>query len=653
MRFFRRQLVRIQGQWAGIALVAAAGFVGCLACDCVADETHPEKPAAAAAQLAKVVDQLSALGRQADTDKNLELSAAEQTELVKTVNARHGQVWADRVKLFLAATDSNHDGIIQTEEWKRAIARFKPSQSAQAPAETVMVTMSDGVHLATDIYRPEGPGPFPVVFTRTPYNRRKVQSTAAGQVRAGYVLVAQDMRGRFGSEGENLPFVGCGWGEHQDGVESLAWIHKQPWCNGKVCTVGGSAGGITQNLLAGAAPPGLTAQHIVVAPASMYQQATYIGGALRLCQVETWTTSNRFDARALKIIEDHPTYDDYWRLQDTSLKFAVMNAPAMQVGGWFDTFAQGTLDSFVGRQHHGAAGARGKQKLVMGPWTHAVGRNEAEAELIFPNPEMPKDYDSSRWLAYYLKGDDNGVAALPAVTYYVLGDTSDPKAPGNQWRQASDWPVPSRATPYYLRRGGNLAAEKPMVTTDWVEYTFDPANPCPTHGGNNLTIARGPRNQNPIESRDDVVLFTTEPLAEPLEVTGRITAKVFVASSAVDTDLSIRLCDVYPDGKSYNMAEGMLRLRYRHSLEKPELLTPDEVVEVSVDCWSTSIIFNRGHRLRATITSSNYPRFDLNPGTGKPWKDGEANVKQTNRIFCDAANPSAIILPVVANSTKN
>ncbi|HEY5315443.1 MAG TPA: CocE/NonD family hydrolase [Pirellulales bacterium] len=645
--------MHIRGQWTGTALLAAAGFVGCLSCG-MADDTRPEKPPAAG-PLAKVVDQLGKLGLQADADKNLELSPAEQTAMLNTVSARYGQVWADRVKLFLATADANHDGIIQTGEWKRALARFKPSQPGPDAAETVMVAMSDGVHLATDVYRPQGPGPFPVVFTRTPYNRRKAQAAAGSQTRAGYVLVAQDMRGRFGSEGENLPFVGCGWGEHKDGVESLAWILKQPWCNGKVCTVGGSAGGITQNLLAGAAPPGLTAQHIVVAPASMYQQATYIGGALRLSQVENWTRTNQFDARALTIIEDHPTYDDYWRGQDSSLKFAVMNAPAIHVGGWFDTFSQGTLDSFVGRQHHGAAGARGTQKLVMGPWTHAVGRNEADAELVFPNPQAPQEYSSARWLEYYLKGVDNGVTALPAVTYYVLGDTSDPKskAPGNRWRQADDWPVPSRATPYYLLRGGKLAASKPAAGAEPVEYTFDPADPCPTHGGNNLTIARGPRNQNPIESRADVVLFTSEPLAEPLEVTGHVTAKVFVASSAVDTDLSIRLCDVYPDGESYNMAEGMLRLRYRNSFAKPEPLTPGEMVEVSVDCWSTSIIFNRGHRLRAAVTSSNYPRFDLNPGTGKPWKDGDPHVKQTNRIFCDAAHPSALILPVVAGAAKN
>ena len=149
-----------------------------------------------------------------------------------------------------------------------------------------------------------------------------------------------------------------------------------------------------------------------------------------------------------------------------------------------------------------------------------------------------------------------------------------------------------------------------------------------------------------------MLLFTTEPLTEPLEVTGRVTAKVFVASSAVDSDLSIRLCDVYPDGKSYIMAEGMLRLRYRKSLEKPEPLTPGEVAEVNVDCWSTSVVFNRGHRVRVAVTSSNYPRFDVNPGTGKPWSDGEPGVKQTLRVFCDAGRPSCIVLPLPEGTSK-
>ncbi|MCX7007018.1 MAG: CocE/NonD family hydrolase, partial [Kiritimatiellaeota bacterium] len=174
-------------------------------------------------------------------------------------------------------------------------------------------------------------------------------------------------------------------------------------------------------------------------------------------------------------------------------------------------------------------------------------------------------------------------------------------------------------------------------------------NPCPTIGGQNLTLARGPMNQNKIEKRPDVVLFTTAPLTAPVEVTGRITAKIFLSSSAVDTDLSVRLCDVYPDGRSYLLIEGMLRARYRKSVEKTEPLTPGQIEEITVDCWSTSIVFNKGHRIRATVTSSNYPRFDVNPGTGQPWADDGAKIPQTNRIYCDAAHPSCLILPVVVS----
>ena len=188
---------------------------------------------------------------------------------------------------------------------------------------------------------------------------------------------------------------------------------------------------------------------------------------------------------------------------------------------------------------------------------------------------------------------------------------------------------------------------RPSLENASVTYTFDPADPCPTVGGNNLTLPAGPRNQSPIESRKDVVLFTTAPLSNPLEVTGHITADVFLASSAVDTDVVVRLCDVYPGGKSYNMAEGMLRLRYRDGFQNPRRLTPGDVTEARVDCWSTSLVFNRGHRIRVQLTSSNSPRFDVNPGTGKPWRMGDPQIKQINRIEVDRAHPSSIVLPLI------
>jgi len=518
-----------------------------------------------------------------------------------------------------------------------------------AKRQTVMVAMSDGVRLATDVYLPPGKGPFPVVFSRTPYGRvKKGGGPGAGLIAAGYAGVIQDVRGRFDSEGENLPFIGCGWGEHPDGAESIAWIRRQAWSNGKVGMIGGSAGGITQNLVAGAVPEGLCAQYILVAAASLYHHASYVGGALRKCQVENWTRENRFDPRAAELMRAHPNYDDHWRQYDSTLKFSVINLPAVHVGGWFDTFAQGTIDAFVGRQHDGADGARGRQKLVMGPWDHGGGRKAEVGELRCPHNQIPAAYSVTRWFDYHLKGVDNGIMREPAATYYVMGDPTDPKCPGNEWRTADDWPIPAQVTPYYLCGDGKLALKTSSAAQQGSrEYTFDPDNPCETIGGCNLSIPRGPRNQNRIESRRDVLLFTTDPLAEPVEVTGRVRAKIYVASSAVDTDLSVRLCDVYPDGKSYLMAEGMLRLRYRNSFEKPEPLVPGQLTEANVDCWSTSIVFNRGHRIRVTVTSSNHPRFDVNPGTGRPWSDGGLRVKQTNRIFCHADHPSCILLPVV------
>ena len=529
-----------------------------------------------------------------------------------------------------------------------------------ASKQTVMVPMTDGANLATDVYLPPGNGPFAVIVTRTPYNRTAAGMGAVAILTQGYACILQDMRGRFGSEGENLPFIGCGWKDLRDGADTVAWIARQPWCNGKIGTFGASACGITQNLMAGAAPAGLTAQYIQVAAANLYADASYLGGAFRKEQLENWTAANKFDPKAVDLFRTHVAYDDFWKGFDSTTRHAVMNVPAVHVGGWFDTFCQGTIDAFVGRQTHGAEGARGKQKLVMGPWDHGggsiggigdVGRILARAkvgDLTFRNSQFPERYGLVRWFACLLKGEDNGALKEPAVAYYVMGDTETAGAPGNEWRYSDVWPVACTETAYYFAADGRLTLAMPSAAGPQCrEYTFDPADPCPTLGGRNLTIAKGPKNQNSIEGRKDVLLFTTEPLAEPVEVTGRVGAKVWVSSSAADTDVSVRFSDVYPDGRSFLMADGILRLRFRESLAKPVPLTPGRLYEVTVDCWSTSIAINKGHRIRCTVTSSNYPRFDVNPGTGKSVYEGPEMVKQTNRVFCDAEHPSRIILPVV------
>jgi predicted acyl esterase len=598
---------------------------------------------AAAAAKDPVVERMYALFSQSDADRNGALSAAEQTRAVDGVKRAYGDEWSWRIGRMFARAAAP-DKSVGADAWRRQVDAFE----RPPVAETVMIPMRDGKLLATDLFKPAGSGPFPVILSRTPYDRTKHGAGGVSFVRDGFVFASQDMRGRFASQGENLPFVGCGWGEHQDGADTLAWLRKQPWCDGRIGTIGGSAGGITQNLLAGAAPEGLKAQHIAVAAANLYLDASYIGGAFRKADVENWLTGNHFDPQALEIMRAHPCYDGYWRTLDTTQKFSQMTAPAIHVGGWFDMFAQATIDEFAGRQHDGGPGARGAQKLIMGPWTHGIGQMPV-GELQFPGAaRAPARYDAGRWFAHYLCGEANGVESEPAVAYYVMGDANEPGAPGNEWRFADDWPVPSTESAAYLTRAGGFTLVKPEGAEEaFREYTFDPADPCPTVGGNNLTIQRGPMDQSRIESRPDVLTFTSEPLREPVEVTGRVKAALFVSSTAADTDLSVRLCDVYPDGRSYLIAEGMLRLRHRRSLEKPEPLAPGKVEEVTVDCWSTSIVFNKGHRLRATVTSSNYPRFDVNPGTGAAWSEACEKVRQVNRIYCDVAHPSRLLLPLV------
>lgn len=602
-----------------------------------------------AASLDPVTDRMKALFSQSDADRDGVLSPAEQEQATASVKDAYGETWARRIRSMFAHAATPADRSVAHAAWLAQIEAY-----ARPPVkETVLIPMRDGKCLATDIYRPCGGGPFPVLLSRTPYSRRKHAPPEGGYTRDGYAYVIQDMRGRFDSDGENLPFVGCGWGEHQDGADTVAWLRKQPWCDGNIGTVGGSAGGITQNLLAGAAPEGLKAQYVSVAAADLYADAVYTGGALRKADAEGWIVGNGFDPRAMENIRAHPSYDGYWQTLDTTRKFPRMTVPAVHVGGWFDMFAQATINEFAGRQHAGGVGARGAQKLVMGPWTHAVGHMPV-GDLRFPDADrVPERYGPERWFAHTLCGDDNGIDNEPAVMYYVMGDAKTPGAPGNEWRTATDWPVPATETAAYLTRDGGLAFERPDATVEACrEYVFCPTNPCPTIGGNNLNLARGPMNQNRIESRGDVVLFTSTPLAKPLEVTGRVRAAVFVSSSALDTDLSVRLCDVYPDGTSYLIAEGLLRLRHRHSMERAEPLMPGRIEEVVVDCWSTSIVFNKGHRIRATVTSGNYPRFDVNPGTGVPWSDSGAWVSQTNRFYCGGAHPSRLLLPVVGTSPR-
>ncbi len=527
------------------------------------------------------------------------------------------------------------------------------------PAETVMLPMRDGTRLATDVYLPEGEGPWPSRLIRTPYGRTRYQNEYGKRKDHGYAMVVQDMRGRFESEGKDLAFLDCGWNENQDGVDTLNWIAEQPWCDGNIGTEGASAMGITQYRLgASDTPDALKAQYILVAVPSLYHHASYVGGGLRASLTVGWLTDGGFDPENLWLIAQHPFYDGHWQALDAVARASHVKTPAMHFAGWFDVFQQGNLDGFVAWQHHGGEGARGRQKLIIGPWPHGERHGKSVGEVTFPDNTRDYQGGGGQWFDHYLKGVDNGVEDLPAVQYYTMGAIGERRAPGNLWKSADDWPVPSEATPYYLHADGALMNERPATDAADLAFEADPHDPVPTRGGclllswlepgpNPRPVTAGMYDQRDLEERPDVLTFTTPRLTKPVEVTGRLTAKLWIVSDGPDTDLAVKLTDVYPDGRSMLIADGLARCRYREGFDRLAWLEPGEPAEIEVDLWSTSMVFNKGHRIRITVAGSNYPRFDVNPNTGWPgWPMGPSRVAR-NRILCNKDYPSRMILPIV------
>ena len=510
-----------------------------------------------------------------------------------------------------------------------------------------MVPMRDGTKLATDVYLPaeaRPPLPLPAILIRTPYGKDQFGRFAQQAGQKGYALVVQDMRGRFQSEGNDvLVFHNDGWGERRDGHDTVRWVAKQPWCDGNVGTWGASAMGISQNMLAPDAPAALKAQNVAVAFSDMYNQAAYQGGAFRKALVEGWLAANQFDPNNLRTVTAHPKYDELWAELNPQAQAHRVNAPGMFTGGWYDIFLQGTINSFVTIHNRGGKGARGNCRLVIGPIAH--GKFD---ELKYPaNASHPPEGASPfRFFDHFVKGIDNGAPQDKPVCYYVMGDPTDPGAGGNYWRTADNWPPPAKPVKAYFHAGGGLKLEASSATNARTSYKYDPTDPVPTVGGANLNLPKGPMDQCKVESRDDVLLFTGVALREPVEVTGRIRAKLYVSSDCPDTDFTVKLTDVYPDGRSMLLTDGIRRARFRESFERESFLESGKVYELTVDLWCTSIVFNRGHKIRVAVSSSNFPRFDPNPNTGRPFRADKQTRVATNTLHLSKQYPSHIILPV-------
>ncbi len=515
-------------------------------------------------------------------------------------------------------------------------------RAAEPRIEEVSVMTRDGTELGTSVYLPaEGAGPFACVLSRTPYNKNGLRGIAGEFTKRGYAFVAQDCRGKHKSRGEYRPFFDDG----RDGFDTVEWAARQGWSNGRVGVFGASALGITSLLAASEAPPHLVCAYVVVAEASARHNTVYIGGVYRKELNDGWLASQGAAATGLEQVR-HPPGDRHWDWREIPALAPRIRIPIYNVGGWFDIFSQGTLDAFSSVQEKGAGAAAGNQRVVIGPWAHGLPEGRAK----FPKDDVARYLQGEemyRWFERWLLEKPNGLDREPPVRYYLMGDSSDPSCPGSEWREAESWPPPARATSYFLHAASALRTAIPAEERSSSAYTYDPKNPVPTRGGSNLISGgKGPVDQRSIGEREDYLRFATEPLDAPVEVVGRVWVDLFVESDAPDTDFAAKLVDVHPDGYEGLIADGIVRARYRSGFDRESFLKPGEVVPLRIDLWSTAQVFGRGHRIAVHVTSSNDPRFDPNPNTGKPLRsDGETRPAR-NTIYHDRARPSRIVLPV-------
>ena len=514
--------------------------------------------------------------------------------------------------------------------------------------KTYMVPMRDGISLATDVYLPIFFNkPHGTIYLQTPYGKDDLFQLGIILALIGWPTVIQDIRGTHDSEGTFQ-----GYRESQnDGPDTLSWIASRDWSNGKVASIGPSALGITQYFTAGANPPELACQGVMVATPNLHKHAVYQGGEFRKNLVEEWLKSINSFYLLQEIIEYENYTDETWNNVTLDDNWSDINVPAIHMGGWYDIFLQGTIDAYYGYQHLGGPGAKSKSKLVIGPWWHAGFIEYKQGELIYPENSrkiIELLLMFSEMANKYTMNKNNSFDERPSVWYYTMGDVDTIDAPGNQWHYADDWPIPAENTSWYFNENWSLSKNAPTINNTHT-YVYDPTNPVPTIGGQNLDLHAGPFDQTSIEGRSDVLVFTSDVLTEPYDATGPIKARLFVSSDCPDTDFTVKLTDVYPDGRSMLITDGILRMRNRNGTDHWEFMQPGEIYEVEVDLWSTSYVWNVGHRIRVAVSSSNYPRFLANPNTQNSiYKNTTYNLAN-NTLFIDSDYPSCIILPEIKN----
>jgi uncharacterized protein len=570
----------------------------------------------------------------------------------------------------------------------------------------VAATMRDGTTLRANVFRPDDEGSYPIALSRTPYSKDLSAVNpfmdSIRLARAGYIVVIQDVRGRLRSEGEWIPLRQ----EALDGYDTVEWAAGLPGSNGNVGMFGPSYLGFTQWMAAVEAPPHLKCIVPSITWADSRDGQAWRGGAFELGKYASWHLNMALDVlmkrhkddppaekaksitalvkeinrlrtegyfalplndfapfRELKLVPEHaemmtkPNDREQNNELSVSANYHKIKVPAFNIGGWYDIFAEGTLQNFTSLRQEGATAEARQAKLLMGPWSHVNYTNTVGeidfgfgANMGFINVQADLTALTQRWFDYWLKGVDNGVAKEPPVKLFIMGE--------NKWRDENEYPLArTHYTPYYLHSGGSantlngdgvLTLAKPAAEPS-DNFVYDPENPVITYGGQTLMNALyfpGVKNQRPIEEREDVLAYTTEALSEDIEVTGTVIVKLWASSDTKDTDFVARLSDVHPDGFVQNLVDGIVRARYRNP-DQEELLEPGKVYEFTINLWSTANLFKAGHRMRLDVTSSCFPRWDRNPNTGEPFGTDTTTRPARQTIWHDAEHPSCVVLPVI------
>jgi predicted acyl esterase len=537
-----------------------------------------------------------------------------------------------------------------------ALAQAPAAAEAKAakPFTEEFAVMRDGVKLAANVFKPAGKGPWPVVVSRTPYLKdgRPDRPDSAAQLLAqgkrytdaGYVFVLQDVRGKGHSEGFYAAFEN----DIEDGYDTVEWIAKQPWSDGKVGITGGSALGITGNAAAMAAHPALKAAYVVVAPYDRLQN-TYMGGVLKEKDTLGWLEGQGVEEDVLNTVRARAVDDVFWNRGAMSTNRKYVQIPIYNVGGWYDIFNNGNTDNFTWLQNHGAKGARGNQKLLMGPFGHGP----LSGDLAYPgNDRLALGGDQEiRWFDHWLKGADNGIMDEPPVSYFMMASArKGAYSPKNRMMHAANWPPAYREVRYYLNADKSLSTKAPAATESKTSYRFDPAKPVPTVGGANLTFDRGPMDQRAIPARQDYLRFQTPVLEKDVVIAGPVKVELNAATDGLDTDFVAKLVDVYPDGYEALVLDAPIRTLFRNGRMPGDVkpMTPRAPEALVIDLWGTALTFEKGHRIALHITSSNSPRFSVNPNTGElPGAQKAKPRVAVNTVYHDTAHPSALVLPVI------